>query len=227
MPEIRNMLPDYPCRHLVRMGAPQLSWPTGLLTRVVLHGSWAWEEIQKMSREWDQQRLNLPAMKCSNRKPGQETHHLPCQQILPHVFWKSWLVSWLLAPLCFSHICLSSVRQIRATHTCCTCICVSREGPVWKLLAFQTALLVTWLMRGHEHRFFQTAAAHRKAAACGLQGDSQASYLGNAPSLSSGLMTWGSVLLRRTLQVSKGNLTARSFSVGFFPVSETENFYHL
>lgn len=139
-----------------------------------------------MGRERDQQLLNLPAMKCSNGRPGRGTRNPPCWQIFPHVFWKGWLASWLLATPS-TYLSVYGQTNKNCTHTG-HMPCVSRKAHMWSSLTFQTAHLVTWLMQGREHPFFQTAAAHRKAAVFGLQGDSQTSYLGDASSLSSGVM---------------------------------------
>lgn len=110
------------------------------LMRVVLHGSCAWEEIQRWAA--NEQILNLPAMKCSNKRPGKVTHKV--HRCFPSVFWKSWLPSRPLSALCIPHIGLSTLRQIWNTH--CAHACVSSEGHVWKALTFQTAPLMTWLM---------------------------------------------------------------------------------
>lgn len=208
------------------MGAPQLSWPTGLLTRVVIHGSWGREEIQRWAENETRSDSTCQPWNAQteDRAKGLATLHVG--RFFLMCFER---VGWFLgfSPPCTFHIFVCLQSDEWELHTCAAHAYVYLvRGPCGSCLHFRQ-LLVTWLMQGYEHRFFHTAAAHRKAAAFGLQGDSQASYLGNASSLSSGLMTWGSVLLWRTLQVFRGNSAARSFSVGSFPVSETENFYRL
>lgn len=79
-----------------------------------------------MSRELDQQILNLPAVKCSNKRPGRVTHNVG--GFFPSMFLKTWPVSRLLSALRIPHICLSAIKYATYTHTLCTCISVSSEG---------------------------------------------------------------------------------------------------
>ena len=89
----------------------------------------------------------------------------------------------------FMYLFVYSQTNKNHTHGACAYMYLVR-GMCGSCLHFKCSF--KWqLVQGHEHPFFQTAAAHRKATAFGLQGDSQARDLGNASSLKSGPMAWG------------------------------------